>query len=1369
MKEKLNKVAKVTLLVCTFLLLGLGIYYTYLSIRFRPYKVRVSNVTDSAFTVSWVTDEPMVGVVYYGDKDSFLPGPLSWLGKKRAFDDRDVSDAQTECVSKFNKKVSKNRDENFTVDVSGFDCNEVKVIKKGQYYTHHVTVPNLDADKEYYFRVGNGYISFKEGKTKGVEYIEREMPAVGEFKQKTRETIKDISSPKPAYGTSYNVFYSSDGQVGTKKSFDSVIFLKTFKEGTEYPLMSAVTNSDGGWSIDLSNVRDEDNNILAMEDTYLEFIPQVDNARPGASGTTKFESLSFPLNLMGNNVDDLKDSGKKEEVKGVRLLNELINKSYAANCHCKISSSVCIDMSESLCEDQGGTCVSSCSTTPPPAQNWIKCWSFSNNKCIETSVNRSVCDGGGYFVSEVACCSKNPCGVDKTCYSCVQGELKERATRGDCYSDESEKKLDCTATKTCYWCANGELKSRTLTTSTAECSTVESETPLECEETVACFCWENDCKNPIVKDGKNCEDIEGCYPKKAACLENYQKSCCKVAGTGSSGTTCSCKFKDSCDDDEVESNKADCEACFKVIRGECKNGCREHHIVNTCTESGENPETIVEKLSPFKKFVVNRSYAQGLEEMDGVLNVCPTGQASCEDEGGAPDGSCFFRASTITRGSDYNTIQFEAVIPSYGGGSGGTRPNCLNFGGDIREGWVCYLPPKLGETQQECTSFTMAIGPEKGPIRCYPRYSCDFNAAYWTTAADCGDDFSSRDECRFLLNSIPFCDFNSSSDFDFVPTEACVCPLGTANSYRIIGPDSNLRNCGFQDYELDACWLPVPNEPRCSVYKRNMKYSDCLREFGNPSEVDCLSNNGYICWEWDSAKNGCVPSSVNRELNMDCSGDGLFSTLRECNGGKYYIPLLEEGRCDEVSDDEMYSSSNSFATLEDCMDYVNSFLSSNVISSSQRCNSRYACNCTEAQGGYVSPGSCCGSTRYTFSQTRNIVPTLANTECRVDTTSNPNASNFCSMEECLIARQSVQFEAIGWLGDNRMVFYEDSYDQTSQKVCAQASGGECSLYELQDAVMEDLSPCDRSKCGIVDPDDDGSQGLVHRAYAQEESDVQWDDNVVFYSPEDSVYQVVSSDGVSRTILGGQATVFYYEGNGVEGYQPPVDPENPREGEDRIVSGASLTISKVAELKKLSLKKGINLISFNLLPTLGTAEEKLTFKDFLQIANRDSKNVSRISVFRAGKWEGGATYDFTTKEVKGLAGEALSMGIGYIVVAEKDVEISVPGYAIESPVPVAFSSGWNLIGVHGHDTQYTAKSLINSVNSIEGLKANNVTYWPTSKGMYQGFQLSEGQEYGQDFPISKDLGYFVRINEIKEDCRSIWWNPDGEGNGKCNSQ
>ncbi|MEJ1730596.1 fibronectin type III domain-containing protein, partial [Escherichia coli] len=103
----------------------------------------------------------------------FLPGPLAWLGKKKAVDDRDFSDAQSECVRKFNKEASKNKDENFTVDASGFNCNDIKVWKYGKYYTHHITVQNLEAEKEYFFRVGDGVISYSKGKTDGVVYVER--------------------------------------------------------------------------------------------------------------------------------------------------------------------------------------------------------------------------------------------------------------------------------------------------------------------------------------------------------------------------------------------------------------------------------------------------------------------------------------------------------------------------------------------------------------------------------------------------------------------------------------------------------------------------------------------------------------------------------------------------------------------------------------------------------------------------------------------------------------------------------------------------------------------------------------------------------------------------------------------------------------------------------------------------------------------------------------------------------------------------------------------------------------------------------------------------------------------------------------------
>lgn len=127
--KTLRTISKVSLGVLIVLLLGYVGYVAYFSVKNRPYKVRVSNVTDSAFTVSWVTKEPMVGMVYYGEKDNFLPGPLAWLGKKKAFDDRDVSNAQTECVSKFNEQVSK-KSEDSTIEVTGFDCDNIKVTKK---------------------------------------------------------------------------------------------------------------------------------------------------------------------------------------------------------------------------------------------------------------------------------------------------------------------------------------------------------------------------------------------------------------------------------------------------------------------------------------------------------------------------------------------------------------------------------------------------------------------------------------------------------------------------------------------------------------------------------------------------------------------------------------------------------------------------------------------------------------------------------------------------------------------------------------------------------------------------------------------------------------------------------------------------------------------------------------------------------------------------------------------------------------------------------------------------------------------------------------------------------------------------------------
>ncbi|HOV29776.1 MAG TPA: hypothetical protein PLD77_01725, partial [Candidatus Dojkabacteria bacterium] len=96
-------------------------------------------------------------------------------------------------------------------------------------------------------------------------------------------------------------------------------------------------------------------------------------------------------------------------------------------------------------------------------------------------------------------------------------------------------------------------------------------------------------------------------------------------------------------------------------------------------------------------------------------------------------------------------------------------------------------------------------------------------------------------------------------------------------------------------------------------------------------------------------------------------------------------------------------------------------------------------------------------------------------------------------------------------------------------------------------------------------------------------------------------------------------------------------------------------------------------------------------------------------------------------------------------------------------------GWNLVGIHGYSKVYTARSLLNSINKVEGLTANNISWWPTSKGKYEGLQLSDGKEYGFDFPISPNNGYFIRINKFEPkdtSCGSILWNEGGTHNGAC---
>lgn len=115
-----------TLIALIILLLGItfGVFFINRGLSFSvqarpeiaPQQVKTTNISESGFTVSWITEEAISGFISYG-KDS----NLSFTGA----DDRD--------------QLSNNQ---------------------GQFLTHHVTLRNLSPGTSYYFQINSGGKSF---------------------------------------------------------------------------------------------------------------------------------------------------------------------------------------------------------------------------------------------------------------------------------------------------------------------------------------------------------------------------------------------------------------------------------------------------------------------------------------------------------------------------------------------------------------------------------------------------------------------------------------------------------------------------------------------------------------------------------------------------------------------------------------------------------------------------------------------------------------------------------------------------------------------------------------------------------------------------------------------------------------------------------------------------------------------------------------------------------------------------------------------------------------------------------------------------------------------------------------------------------
>lgn len=154
--------------------------------------VTFSNITDHQITVSWTTVKPTRATIYVS-KDGKFP-LLPFLSKDIYKDDGE------------------------------------KTLNRAHFYTtHKVTVGNLEPNRTYSFRIYQDWKRIYPGTLV------------------TGSTLNSINLPNPVYGR----VLKSD----RKPAIGVLVYFQATSSATPSALLSALTNKEGRWSLDLGNLR----------------------------------------------------------------------------------------------------------------------------------------------------------------------------------------------------------------------------------------------------------------------------------------------------------------------------------------------------------------------------------------------------------------------------------------------------------------------------------------------------------------------------------------------------------------------------------------------------------------------------------------------------------------------------------------------------------------------------------------------------------------------------------------------------------------------------------------------------------------------------------------------------------------------------------------------------------------------------------------------------------------------------------------------------------------------------------------------------------------------------------------------------------
>lgn len=177
------------------------------------------------------------------------------------------------------------------------------------------------------------------------------------------------------------------------------------------------------------------------------------------------------------------------------------------------------------------------------------------------------------------------------------------------------------------------------------------------------------------------------------------------------------------------------------------------------------------------------------------------------------------------------------------------------------------------------------------------------------------------------------------------------------------------------------------------------------------------------------------------------------------------------------------------------------------------------------------------------------------------------------------------------------------------------------------------------------------------------------------------------------------------------------------------AGMNIKLEKIDKEKAIYLNNGWNLVTLAALP-----EQPLTASTLLTSIAQQGGYATTISTLENGAWK-----SYVIRGDKDYSGEdfAIEPGKAYFVKALKKSDFTFIGQEFASPIKTQLSSGWNAVGFPKTSKVYQAADL----------GAEVLARWES--GLWDSFVKKDAQEYGENFRISGNRGYILKVGKEVE--------------------